>query len=122
MRSILPYLNDLESIPRMPQKELLHTIELYRLTRSESARNVIIEQYLPLIPQLLLRYKGQGIPLPDLLQEANTRLIEIVSDLSPQIDDLRAYIIKSINNRILNVLRAQGNYTKLLSNIKNLSL
>jgi len=106
----------------MPQKELLHTIELYRLTRSESARNVIIEQYLPLIPQLLLRYKGQGIPLPDLLQEANTRLIEIVSDLSPQIDDLRAYIIKSINNRILNVLRAQGNYTKLLSNIKNLSL
>ena len=118
INTVLPYLKDLDKLNRLNTAELLELLAIYHLTKALSARNAIVEYYLPMIPQLLYRYTGQGVPLPDLLQSANLKLIEVI-DAVPNIaiSNLRGFIIRSVNNHILNMLRANNTYNQLLSNI-----
>lgn len=45
----------------------------------ESAREEIIQCNLRFVVKMALRYQGQGVPLPDLIQEGNMGLLEVVS-------------------------------------------
>lgn len=104
---ILPYLKNLRSLPRLSSKELTEHIALYKLTQSTTLRNIIVTNYLPLIPQLIMKYHPtKGVEIEDLLSVANTKLIEVIS-LLPHTDiiDLRGFIITSINNCMLNMLK-----------------
>lgn len=104
--SIRPYLADLEKLTRISSNEIESLIGIYQLTSSLSARNAIIEYFLPMVPQLLLRYARCGIDLDELLQIANIKLVEII-DLLPdtEVSSLRGFIITSINNAILNTIK-----------------
>lgn len=106
-KDILPYLESIRSLPRLDPLDLTRTLDLYRLTKSISARNRLVEHYLPLIPQIIDRYIGQGIDLDDLIQESNCKLIEVLERLSTtdEVIDIKAFIVKSISNRIIDLLR-----------------
>jgi DNA-directed RNA polymerase specialized sigma subunit len=103
---ISQYLHDIHSIPRMSSTELLEHIDLYKLTKSIHLRDILIEYYLLLILQIVLRYTGQGIDLSDLIQEANIKLIHVIETLVyTDILDIPAFIVRSVNNHIIDKLR-----------------
>lgn len=103
----MPYLVSIRALPRIDSPELKETLAIYRLTKSITARNKIIEHYLPLIPQIITRYAGQGIGIDDLIQEANLKLVEIITVLpDTEVTDLTALIVASINNTVLNSLKS----------------
>lgn len=123
--SITPYLKDLEALPRLSTNELSNTIDVYYLTKSISARNRLTEHFLSIIPQMLIKYSNQGIPLPDLIQEASIKLIEVLDalpglDIPHTITDTRRFIIRSIDNRVKDLLRAQKSYNQTLDKLREL--
>ena len=124
MEDISRYLTDLQSIQRINQLEHDSNIELYKITGSIKLRNKIIEYYLPMIPQLLLRYVNQGIDIPDLLQTSNEALIDVISTLpyNDDIDNLRGYIISSINHAIVKVLNRVKADTNLINDLRELQV
>ena len=109
-RPIIPYLNSIRALPKLSSIELSDTIYLYKLSSNIELRDKLIIHYLPLIPQLLVRYISSSIELSDLLQCANIKLIELI-DLIPGSDvaDVRAYIITSINNYLIDIIRHRNN-------------
>lgn len=108
--SILPYLKSIRALPKLSSKDFSELLGLYLLTKSLDARNEIINYYLPLVPQLIVRYVNQGVELNDLLQSANLKLIEVIEALPYlDIDDIRGYIVKSINNRLIDITRKSSN-------------
>ena len=115
MGNISSYLKEVRALPKLSQSELTHTIDIYRLTGSTSARNKIIKHYVPLLPQTILQFNNGLIDSDDLIQLANLKLIEIIDSLSRrEINNLTAYIITSVNNALLKAL-AKENKTNILS-------
>lgn len=121
MNDISRYLTDLQSIQRISSIEHNNDIELYKLTGAIELRNKIIEYYLPMIPQLLLRYINQGLDIPDLLQISNEVLIDIIRALPYiEIDNLRGYIISSINHAIVKAVNRVKADTNLINDLREL--
>lgn len=108
--SILPYLKNIRALPKLSTAEFNELLELYYLTKAVDVRNDVINHYLPLVPQLIIRYINQGIELDDLLQSASLKLIEIIETLPyTDIADIQGYIVKSINNRLIDIVRKSSN-------------
>lgn len=105
-KPILPYLKNIRALPKLSSTELSESIELYKFTKALELRNKIINNYLPLIPQLIVRYINQGIDIEDLLQSANLKLIEVITALPyTDITDLKGYVIRAVNNRLIDLVR-----------------
>ena len=104
------YLKDLHSLPHISTKDLEELITVYEITRSTSARNAIVEYYLPMIPQLLYKYHSCGISLDELVQISNIHLIEIIDALDHiEPSTLRRYVSTCIDNHVLNTIRHYKN-------------
>ena len=104
--SIKEYYKTIRALPVLLESE---ERGLLCLLRFDWAGNRLIEGYLWLIPQLIMRYRNKGIDMEELIAIGNLALTNAVKAYSGRLarQDLRAYLIKSINNALCEAARRE---------------
>lgn len=100
------YFKNISAITRLLEGE--ETSLLYLLP-NKSACARLIEGYVWLVPQLVLRYTNQGIDIEDLIGVGNIALVTAANAYtgSATRDGFRSYLIKSINHALCEALYSE---------------
>lgn len=78
------------------------------------ARDRLVEEHLPIVRAITLRYRDLGVPLDDLVQEGALGLLEAIERFDPQrSDDFEAFARFRVRRAIRNALTEQSRLIRL---------
>lgn len=111
--SVRDYLNQVANCPvlsREEERELFQRLE----TGDEKARERLIECNLKFVVKIALHYRGQGIPVADMIQEGNIGLLEVLNKFDWRKGfRFSTYAAFWIREAIQQAIRRQGNLIRL---------
>lgn len=111
--SVRDYLNQVANCPvlsREEERELFQRLE----TGDEKARERLIECNLKFVVKIALHYRGQGIPVADMIQEGNIGLLEVLGKFDWRKGfRFSTYAAFWIREAIQQAIRRQGNLIRL---------
>ena len=109
---ITPYFADMGRIPLLSCEEERRLAE--RAVRGDAdARHHLIEANLRLVVAVARRYVGNGLPLPDLIQEGNCGLLRAVEGYDPARGRFSTYAVWWIRQSILRALDTHARTIRL---------
>ena len=102
------YRKQLRELPEYPKEEVK---ELYERLRQgdESAVSAVIEAHLKKVAAMAGKFKGKGVLLEDLIQEANLALVTCVSSLrgNTEVADFKKAINHSVKSRLIELVEGE---------------
>ena len=110
------YKKDMENISPLSEEEKLVLIE--RLKQKDSmAMAKLTENYLSLVHDIAMDYKGKGITLGDLIQEGNVGLMLGLSEFNQNPEDFDSFIASKIRESIEDAISMQVNSERISSHL-----
>lgn len=100
------YFKNIEAITKLLENE---EVALLYLLPNKGACLRLIEGYIWLVPQLVLRYSDQGIDTEDLISVGNIALVTAANAYTGPANrsSFRGYLIKSINHALYDELHSE---------------
>lgn len=78
------YLQSIRKFPILEQKEEYNLALIYKKTHNKKVAYKLITSHLRLVVKVVSKYKGYGLPLPEMISEGNLGLLYAIEKFEPE--------------------------------------